>query len=87
MAESVEVVLPNGVFARIRPPLVRDVSLASQFPPEQFMAALIACTVTLDGERLTIEQVLDMEYGNLLPVYEVIAKWMKTAQKTKGGVA
>lgn len=84
---TTEIVLPSGQFARIRPPLVRDVSLASQFPPEQFMAALISLTVTLDDERLTVEEVMNMEYGNMLPVYEAMGNRMKLAMKTKDGVA
>lgn len=86
-AEAVELVLPNGIFACIRPPTVRDVSVAGQVPPELFMAVLIALTVTLDCEPVTVEQVLDMDYGDMLPVYEVIVKRMKMAAKTKDGVA
>ena len=84
---TAEVVLPNGQFANIRPVLVRDVCLASSCQPQHFIAALIARTVTLDDEELTLEEVLDMEYENCLPIYEVIGRAMKHALVTRQGVA
>ena len=50
-------------------------------------STLTGGTVTLDGEQLTVEQVLDLDYGDMLPVYEVIGRAMSWAVKTKGGVA
>lgn len=87
MTDPVEVVLPDGGFARIYPVLVKHLGIANLFPPEQFMAALIACTVTIDDNRISVEEVLDMEFETAMPIYEVMTAQMKRAVKTKDGVA
>lgn len=63
---AVEIVLPSGRFARFRPVLAIDILLAlkAQFPE----AALISRVVTLDGESLSYEQVLNMEAEEFMPV-------------------
>lgn len=84
---TTEVVLPSGVFARIRPVLVRDVSVANAVHPACFMAALISQVVLFDGKQLTVDEVLELEYADVMPIYEVLTRAMKKAMITKSGVA
>ena len=83
-----EAVLPDGSFARVRAPLVRD--MAAFFgtdDPMQRMCKVSELLVTIDGNPVTYQQFWDMEYINAAPVFQRVSTSILEAIKTMNGVA
>lgn len=84
MTNNIEIVLPSGKFARIRPILTVDFLLAAN--AEHMMAALVASNTLIDDEYVTYQDVLQMPLEDSMPLLDLINLKLKLANKTVKGV-
>ena len=84
MTNNIEIVLPSGKFARIRPILTVDFLLAAS--AEHMMAALVASNTLIDDEYVTYQDVLQMPLEDSLPLMDIINLKLNSANKTVKGV-
>jgi hypothetical protein len=82
-----ECVLPSGAFARVEVITVADICIASQYTGFLFVVALAERAVTLDGRRVTSDELLGMEYAEAAPIFHAINAQLASAYKTRAGVA
>lgn len=68
MNETKSILLPSGRSAVIRPPKGRDLIAAQQVSPspEHIGFGLMAALVTIDGNRLVLEDYLEMDLSDIL---------------------
>ena len=84
MKTIAEVVLPSGRFAAMREPLVADLLAARTIPHPDI--ALAIRTVQIDGEPLTMDQVLGMTAEEYMPIYNMIEAYAVKVGKFKKGI-
>ena len=84
MTNNIEIVLPSGKFARIRPILTVDFILAAN--AEHMIAALVASNTLIDDEYVTYQEVLEMPLEDAMPLLDLINLKLKLANKTVKGV-
>lgn len=84
MTNNIEIVLPSGKFARIRPILTVDFLLAAN--AEHMIAALVASNTLIDDEYVTYQEVLEMPLEDAMPLLDLINLKLKLANKTVKGV-
>ena len=84
MTNNIEIVLPSGKFARIRPILTVDFLLAAN--AEHMIAALVASNTLIDDEYVTYQEVLEMPLEDAMPLLDLINSKLSSANKTVKGV-
>lgn len=84
MTANVEIVLPSGKFARIRPILTIDFLMATK--AEHMMAALVALTTLIDDEYLTYGELMQMPIEDSAPLMSIVSAKLESAHKTIKGV-
>ncbi len=84
MTNNIEIVLPSGKFARVRPILTIDFLLAAS--AEHMIAALVASNTLIDDEYVTYQEVLEMPLEDAMPLLDLINLKLKLANKTVKGV-
>lgn len=83
-----EVVLPSGRFASMRTMTWGDlVACYDTVNVARMSAKLAACLVSIDGQPLTIDQIMQMEAAEFFPINEIICKEITAALKYKNGIA
>jgi len=87
MSESREVVLPSGRFAKIRPILWGDMVAAYDTNTYVMVTKLAARLVSIDEHVVSMEELLNMEAEEFMPINEMLCKSMSSALKFKDGVA
>lgn len=85
---ELEIVLPNGVFVKLRRIKWLD-WINAMNTGSNYTAAIILAhrCATFDGETKTIEQLQEMDIEDFMPIVEMINKQFFGAQKNKGGIA
>lgn len=84
MTNNIEIVLPSGKFARVRPILTIDFLLAAS--TEHMIAALVASNTLIDDEYVTYQEVLEMPLEDAMPLLDLINLKLKLANKTVKGI-
>ena len=86
--KDIEIILPSGVFARVRPITVDDMASCASLPHFIFMASLTARITQFDGQAWTPERVLQMDYDEAAVLFGHI-NWslIRSAQLAYGNSA
>lgn len=79
MTPAVEVVLPSGRFARMRKPKALDL-LTFVGSNRIFEAHLIAQCLTIDDEKLSYEQVLDLDIEEAMPIVGQLNQFLRNVK-------
>lgn len=86
----VEVVLPSGAFARIRPlrlwdriVVAREVLASGQ--PDEFVYRLVARMLTVDEKPVTFEELAQLDLRDYQAVEAAAAKFMTGPVQASGG--
>lgn len=87
MTADVELVLPSGRFARVRPITVRDLIVAFDDNSLAMQAKLVALTTTIDGQPLHLEQWVEMELDEFYPIMTHIGDVLRQTLKHTKGIA
>lgn len=82
-----EIVLPSGTFAQLRTLRVSDLMKAECHSGTAWLAALACLAVTLDGEPVTSQSILDMPYAEAAPIFYMINAQLAESLKTQKGIA
>jgi len=82
-----EVVLPSGRFAAFRKLRFGDFVISHDDNPHAMLAKLAEQTVTLDGEPISFEQIMEMDAGEFFPISKVLSDFMCEAMSTQNGIA
>ena len=83
-----EIVLPNGVFVKMRRITWLD-WINAMNTGSNYTAAIVLAhrCATFDGESRTIDQLQQMDIDDFMPIVELINKQFFKAQQHKGGIA
>lgn len=81
-----EIVLPSGVFAKIRRINWIDLALANIGEPALLQLRLAQRVVTFDGEVWPLEKIMSLDVDDAIPVSELINAQILTAKKFEGGI-
>ena len=82
-----EVVLPNGKFAALTRKIMWKDIVAAYDANLAVMCSVIVCrTVTLDGEPITAEDIMEMDLENAVPLLGLIREDVEKAMSNKDGV-
>lgn len=76
MRKPIEIVLPSGRFATIRPPNVGDLSADYSVNPIQFVSNLAVRIVKIDGKPITAEEVAQMDMDEFTPLMNHISDFL-----------
>lgn len=83
------VVLPSGGFCEVE--TIRVIDMAAAFAEGNTgilsMAILAHRLATIDGEPITLGQVLHMSHADAAPIFHLLTKQMDAAFKTREGIA
>lgn len=82
-----EVVLPSGRFASIKAMTWGDVVVCYDQNAMAMSAKLASRMVSIDGQPVTLDQVMEMEACEYFPINEIICKEIVEAMKFKDGIA
>lgn len=85
--EIKEFVLPDGRFARFRPPNVFEYFMSSGKPTPEFFAHIASYCVEIDQQKFTAAQWLAMDYDDVAPVVAHMNEFFQRTGKTIKGVA
>lgn len=87
-AAAVEVVLPNGGFARLRVLTVGDVVEYMRIAAPFEGKAVLACRMaTIDDRSIAMDELLAMAYADAAPIFSLIDRQFDVAFKTSKGIA
>lgn len=86
--KDIEIILPSGMFARVRPITVEDMAVCGTLPHFFFMASLASRITLFDGAPWTAERVLQMDYDEAAVLFGHINRSLiKSAQLAYGNSA
>jgi hypothetical protein len=81
---EIEVVLPDGRFARYRPITVEEyLSFQHAGGTSVALAVLVSKCVTLDGGAVTVEDILRMNLAAYQPVASMVWRQLEAALRSK----
>lgn len=82
-----EVVLPNGKFAALaRKVMWSDIVTSYDENLAVMCSAIVIRTVTLDGQPITVEELMAMDLENVVPLLGLIREDVEKAMINKDGV-
>lgn len=87
MSKEKEVALPSGKFARVRSMTVGDMIACCDANHYAMGAKLAVRCATIDGEQITLDQVLAMDFEDFAPINEVLGGFLIASMQTRKGVA